>query len=834
MGKYLLYYTDLAAFTADQGNAEEVTSIVPAVAYVEDTGNVAFNYLPGNKITAVYYCPIGNCRVPLFKEENNDFLSLTIDGEYFSKYDSRLEYVDWDDNYRCVYTFNEPGYHTVIIEIPGNPADLFTNYNHYGANYLVSVSFGEGITALGYDCCAGCNNLTSVTIPNTVVLIDEYAFDGCLFQSQNFTCPASLSAATNNYWGGTIITEEPTNGLFINDENNAYACRITSSAVTIPSSVTGIFWKCFESCVFQSSNFINNTEFDAEENNYWGATVYDVHQADGLWIRNNIAFKCDTTASSVTIPSSVTSIRDNAFYRCISLTSITIPSSVVSIGNSAFDGCTSLTGITIPSSVTGIGYDCFYDCAFQSSNFINNSSLDAEENYYWGATVYDTHQADGLWIRNNNAFKCDTTATTVTVPNSVTGISSSCFGQCSSLETLTIGSGVTEIGGSWLPYFTDRVLKTVILNEGLSAIGEKWFSGATTLTSVTIPNSVTSIGNSAFTRCTHLTSITIPSSVTNIGNNAFRDCTGLSSIVIPSSVIGVGTSAFSGVFLVSSNFTNNSSLDAAANNYWGAKFVSVEQADGLLISGNTAFSCRFWASSVTIPQTVNSISGLCFSGTSIKSITIPTSVTGIGIQAFLDTPITSINIPDSVTSAGTGFLEGCTSLTSITIGTGLTYIPASAFCGCDSLLTITIPDVVTRLDGYAFYICYSLTSITIGSGVTSIGNYTFNNCHSLIDITIPNSVTSIGDYVFNSCRALTAITLGSGLTRIGTYGFQNLNSLKQITCLAPIAPDIQNSTFNSIISNGTLYYPQGSDYSYWMRTNNYYLGKYNWTSQPLT
>ena len=78
------------------------------------------------------------------------------------------------------------------------------------------------------------------------------------------------------------------------------------------------------------------------------------------------------------------------------------------------------------------------------------------------------------------------------------------------------------------------------------------FSGCTSLTSITIPNSVTNIGYSAFDSCTSLTSITIPNSVTSIGNSAFRGCTSLSSIIIPNSVTSIGHSAFSNCFALKS------------------------------------------------------------------------------------------------------------------------------------------------------------------------------------------------------------------------------------------------------------------------------------------
>ena len=169
------------------------------------------------------------------------------------------------------------------------------------------------------------------------------------------------------------------------------------------------------------------------------------------------------------------------------------------------------------------------------------------------------------------------------------------------------------------------------------------FSGATNLTSITIPDSVTSIGNSAFSDCTSLTSVVIPDSVTSIGNAAFSDCTSLTSVVIGDSVTSIGNYAFS--------------------------------------------SCSS-LSSVVIPDSVTSIGTSAFSGcSSLTSVVIPDSVTDI--NAFRDcSSLTSVVIGDSVTSIDTSAFSGCTSLTSVVIPDSVTGIGYSAFQYCANLTDV--------------------------------------------------------------------------------------------------------------------------------------------------
>ena len=194
----------------------------------------------------------------------------------------------------------------------------------------------------------------------------------------------------------------------------------------------------------------------------------------------NSVFKGCSVLTSVTIPSSVTSIGGFAFEGCSGLTSLTIPSSVTSIGGSAFEGCSGLTSLIIPSSVTSIGGFAFEGCS-------------------------------GL--------------TSLTIPSSVTSIGGSAFEGCSGLTSLIIPSSVTSIGG--FAFEGCSGLTSLTIPSSVTSIKKAAFKGCSGLTSLIIPSSVTSIGSYVFENCSGLTSITIPSSVTEIGGAAFKGCSSL-------------------------------------------------------------------------------------------------------------------------------------------------------------------------------------------------------------------------------------------------------------------------------------------------------------------
>ena len=219
---------------------------------------------------------------------------------------------------------------------------------------------------------------------------------------------------------------------------------------------------------------------------------------------------------------------------------------------------------------------------------------------------------------------------------------------------------------------------------------------------VVIETGVTSIGEWAFSGCTELTSVTIGNSVTSIGERAFEYCTGLTSVTIPDSVTSIGSYAFD-------------------NTAWYKN-----QPDGLVYAGKAAYKMKGTCpSEVVIKDGTASITDSAFSGcTGLTSVDIPDSVTSIGKDAFYGcTGLTSVTIPDSVTSIGSSAFEDCTGLTSVTIPDSVTSIGWYAFEDCTGLTSVTIGSSVTSIGYQAFYSCTGLTSIDIPDSVTSIGEW---------------------------------------------------------------------------------------------------------------
>ena len=295
-----------------------------------------------------------------------------------------------------------------------------------------------------------------------------------------------------------------------------------------------------------------------------------------------------SSITSITIPSSVTSLGNYCFSACTSLISVTIPSSVTSFGQGCFNYCSSLTSIEIPSSVTSLGGICFAGCSALLSITVDKNNK-----------VYDSRENCNAIIKTSTNTMIQGCKTTV-IPSSVTSLGESCFGDCSSLTSIIIPSSVMSLGNYC---FCRSSITSLTLPSSVTNLGDGCFCECSSLTSIDIPSSVMSLGESCFYKCSSLNSITIPSSVKMLEFSCFRDCSSLTSIKIPSSVEYLGEYCFSGSSITS----------------------------------------------ITIPSSVTSLADCCFYRCSrLASVTIGKSVKNIDIYAFQEcSSLTSVKCLNS-------------------------------------------------------------------------------------------------------------------------------------------------------------------------------------------
>lgn len=351
------------------------------------------------------------------------------------------------------------------------------------------------------------------------------------------------------------------------------------------------------------------------------------------------------------------------------------------------------------------------------------------------------------WPEDDSPWYADARIKTLIIDEGVTSIGDRAFQNCSNLSNIQFPKSLTLINGD--AFLNCTSLTSVTIPDGVKRIHNSAFEGCASLTSVTIPDSVISISGSAFSSCTSLTSITIPDSVTSIGWSAFSGCTSLTSVTIGNGVTSIDYFPF---FDCSNlNEINYNGTISQWKSIQGYSYVSkpVICTDGVFKNIVTIDSFEYEFSDHTA-----SIVG--YTGT-IENLTIPESIsyedytfeiTSIADSAFSNcASLKSVTIPDSVTRIGDSAFEDCTSLTSIKIPYSVTSIGFSAFVGCKRLTSFSVNESNSNYS--------SQDGVLFNKDKTEIIQYPIGNERAIYDV--PNSVNSIRDSAFYGCVDLNKI-----------------------------------------------------------------------------
>ena len=429
-------------------------------------------------------------------------------------------------------------------------------WESYEDNIKVIV-IEDGVTSIGTYAFYHCGKLVTATLPDSVTSIGEYAFRECK-KLKNINIPDGveiIKAHTFNYCDSL--------------EN-----------ITIPNSVTEIGESAFYGCdglveivIPDSVTTIGKTTFEYCDN------LAKVTFGKGLTVIDKFAFAYCTSLENVTIPSNVTSIETGAFAGCESLLNITvdsnnpnfsndengilfnkdktiliqyplgsdvaeytIPDSVTQIGRWSFYSCSKLSELTIPNSVTVIGNSAF---SYKQTVIIYYEGT-AEQ---WNNALEKSNDIPTHWSDDYYIYCSDKTI----YPSGICGDDVTWeFNKVTGVLTIS-GTGAMDdyefryTGFYEQPWesFSDSI-KEVVVEDGITKIGNCAFASFDNLTTISISNSVTTIGKEALYHCDNLSNVTIGDGVTAIGEKAFYYCTGLTSIVIPINVTSIGDNAFKG------------------------------------------------------------------------------------------------------------------------------------------------------------------------------------------------------------------------------------------------------------------------------------------------
>ena len=419
----------------------------------------------------------------------------------------------------------------------------------YNCSKLKSITIPDSVTSIDSESFSYCSSLTNVTIPDNVIYIGSSAFSGC----------SSLKSITFPFVGN-------------------------KAGITSKDTYQYPF-----GYIFGTSSYSGGV---ATKQYYYGSST------------------STTTYDTYFIPSSLKTITITggnilygAFYNCSELMNVTIPDSATSIGYSAFSYCSGLTSITIPDNVTSIGYSAFRGCSRlekiivteNNARYCNkgNCLIDKITQTLIRGCKNSIIPADGSVISiDNYAFSDCIGLASIEIPDSITSIGLGAFNGCSSLNSITLpfigesktaSNGYNQVFGYIFDYTTTSSSYSVFgatyqyyeyISYSRSYIYYHYYIPLGIKT-VVLSNGVTSIGDYAFFNCSKITSITIPESVTSIGDCAFYGCSGLKMVYYK------GTAEqWSNISIGSSNYLTH------VTRYYYSETEPALNSDGTAYDGN--------------------------------------------------------------------------------------------------------------------------------------------------------------------------------------------------------------------------------------------------------
>lgn len=747
---------------------------------------------------------------------------------------------------------------------------------------LYSVQIPETITSIGNSFFSGCSKLTSFNISNSIKSIGDYAFSDCT-SLNNITIGNSVSSIGENAFKGcnnistitlncseidawfkgiTSIKEIVFGNNVKSIGSNAFNGCKGLAKVSISNSITSIGSSAFSYC-----NSLTSVEISGLET--WCSIKFSNCYSNPLTLAHHL-YQNGEEIINLTIPNTVTSIGDYAFYGCNPLTSVKLSNSVTTIGENAFFNCNQLSSLIIPSSVKSIGDYAFSQCPLltlitvesQIPIKISNNVFTSPQNaiLYVPIGSKDAYKEANCWKDFKEiveygddgekyysltisaigdgyvSFSDNTIIGTVqsysvmegtslimtfspNVGNHVDSlmvngvdVTSELLDNTYTLSNIYKNTDIKVIFSSKIS-FSDPIVKRIcVQNWDMDSDGELSENEASL---------VTSLGNAFRYNSNIKTFLELKyfTGLSSIDSEAFMSCRNLTSVTIPNSVITIGNNSFSGCNLLENICFSNSLASIGSSAFarcYGLKDVQIPNS--VVSIGDDAFSSCTGLTDISISGSVTDIGSYAFSGCSaLKTINIPYSVKDIGRAAFERcTSLTAIMIPNSITNIEVELFRGCSGLTSVTIEDGIKSIGSLAFYLCDNLKSLSIPNSITDISNSAFSGCESLSSIVVDSGNAKYDSR--DNCNAIIETStnkliigckntiIPNSIKNIGVNAFNQCIGLKSLSIPNSVECIDRYAFMGCINLVKIT-IPNSVKSIEERAFESCSSLGSIIIP---------------------------
>ena len=551
------------------------------------------------------------------------------------------------------------------------------------------------------------------------------------------------------------------------------------------------------------------------------------------------AFQNCTTLETVEFLGSNVSIGSGCFKGCIALKSIALPENTIIDGSYQFENCTALETVTFGNGLNEISNSMFSGCSALSCGIVLPASVTKVGDYaFKGTKIVSFKAGSGLTKIGYEAFRGIKALTSVTFSKALSRIEASafresgikkasfsgsemymggsCFQDCKSMTLVTMPGNVyfTESGYTANSQFKGcTALKTVTFKEGMTEIPRYMFEGCSKLTcDIVLPDSCVSVGYQAFYG-TAIASFTAGADLEEIAESAFDGVTALESVALSKALRKLGDYAFRKSGVTSISFKTNTlqmgdrcfqdckNLTSVtlpgkltyADQYSYAQFTGctglkkVTFKSGITEIPKSMFEgCTSLAGTVTIPDTVTSISSYAFYNTGkITEVVLGKGVQTIGQFAFSSSKLKKVTFNASSVTLGGYCFSKCSNLTNVDLPQKVTYAVDSysngyEFANCGSLESVTFGSKMTKIDEHMFYGSALSCDLVFPDTLTTIGSSAFYGTRLSCKLVFPDTLTTIGSSAFQG-TAVTSVEGGAKLKNIGGSAFGNIKQLKSVT-----------------------------------------------------